>query len=116
MPGCNLVIARRSPRLLAMTVVIGLQALYLAAVNRAGAKLFLDAEELVVLRHAVGAAERTGLDLAGIGRDRDVGDRDVFGLARAVADDGGVVRLLGHLDGVERLGERTNLVHLHENR
>jgi hypothetical protein len=40
--------------------------LHLAAEDRVGAEFFLDAEELVVLGHAVGAAERTGFDLAGI--------------------------------------------------
>ena len=36
------------------------------------------------------AAQRAGLDLARVGRDREVGDRRVLGLARAVRDDGRV--------------------------
>ena len=55
-----------------------------AAVDRAGPELFLDAEELVVFRDAVGAAGGARLDLAGVGGDGDVGDRHVLGLARAV--------------------------------
>ena len=38
------------------------------------AELFFDAEQLVVLRDAVGAAGRAGFDLAGAGGDCDVGD------------------------------------------
>ena len=32
-----------------------------------------------------------------------------------MADDRGVIVLLREFDGVERLGERTDLVHLHKN-
>src|ERR1035437_9953221 len=78
---------------------------HFSTVDGTGAKFLLDAEELVVFRHAVGAAKRAGFDLAGVGGDGDVGDGDILGFARAVADDGGVVGLLGHLDGIERLGE-----------
>ena len=40
----------------------------------------------------------------------------VFGLARAVADDGGVAGALGHLDGGEGLGQRADLVDLDQDR
>src|SRR5690606_25707030 len=53
------------------------------------AELFFDAQELVVLGHAVRARQRAGLDLAAVGGDRQVGDGGVFGLARAVAHHGG---------------------------
>ena len=53
-------------------------------------QLFLDAQELVVLADAVGAAGRAGLDLAGAGGHGEVGDEGVFGFAGAVADDAGV--------------------------
>ena len=53
----------------------------LEARERAGAgvdgrvvELLLDAKELVVLRDALGASGGTGLDLAAVGRDREVGD------------------------------------------
>src|SRR5262249_27965086 len=49
-----------------------------------GAELLLDADELVVLGEAVGARERAGLDLPAIGRDGEIGDRRILGLARAV--------------------------------
>src|SRR4051794_24677822 len=50
------------------------------------AEIFLDAQQLVVLRHAVGARQRPGLDLQRIGADCDVRDRGVLRLARAVRD------------------------------
>ena len=51
-----------------------------------------------------------------VGRHGDVGDGRVFGFAGAMADDGGVVVVLGQFDGVERLGERADLVDLDEDR
>src|SRR5439155_10761528 len=61
-----------------------------ARICRAVAELFLDAEKLVVLGDPVGAREGARLDLARVRRDRDVGDRRVLGLARAVRDDDAV--------------------------
>jgi len=55
-------------------------------------------------------------DLARIRSRRDIGDRRVLGLTGTMRDHRGVAGLLGHLDGVERLGERTDLVDLDENR
>ena len=77
-------------------------------------EVFLDAKKLVVLGHAVGATHGTGLDLTGVETNGDVGDRAVFRLARAVGDDGGVARALGHLNGFKRFGKRTDLVDLDE--
>src|SRR4051812_43831899 len=45
------------------------------------AELGLDAEQLVVLRHPLGPRRGTGLDLTAVGRDGEVGDRGVLGLA-----------------------------------
>jgi hypothetical protein len=42
--------------------------------TRHGAELLLDAQELVVFRDALGASRGTGLDLATVGRDGEVGD------------------------------------------
>ena len=56
-----------------------------AGVARRGPQLLLDADELVVLGQAVGAAERAGLDLPAVGGDREVGDGGVLRLAGAVA-------------------------------
>ena len=79
--------------------------LFAVAVLGGGAELFLDAEELVVLGHTVGAACRTGLDLAGVGSNGDVSDGGILGFARAVRDDCGVTVALSELDGAEGLGE-----------
>src|SRR3989339_599473 len=58
-----------------------------AGIERATGKIFLDPQELVVLRDAVGTAERAGLDLSGVGGHGQVGDEDVLGFARTVRDD-----------------------------
>src|SRR5688572_6652859 len=75
-----------------------------------------DAEELVVLGDAVAARGGAGLDLAGVGRDGEVGDEGVFGLAGAVRDDRGVAGVLGGADRVEGFGERPDLVDLDQDR
>src|SRR5690606_25541661 len=51
----------------------------LAGVRRSRAELEADAEELVVLRDAIGAREAAGLDLAGVGRHREIRDEAVLG-------------------------------------
>ncbi len=56
-----------------------------AGVDGGVAQFLLDAQQLVVLRDAVGAGGGAGLDLAGVRRDRDVRDGRVLGLARTVA-------------------------------
>src|SRR5512133_1078284 len=68
-----------------------------AGVRRDVAEVFLDAQQLVVLGHAVRTRQRAGLDLARVGAHRDVGDGRVFGLAGTMADHGGVAGTLGHL-------------------
>src|SRR4029079_6608560 len=83
-------------------------------VARGVAELALDAEEAVVLGDPLGARRGAGLDLARPGPDDEVGDRRVLGLARAVRDDGGPSRGARHLDRVERLGQRADLVELDE--
>jgi hypothetical protein len=54
------------------------------------AEVLGNAEELVVLGDAVGAAGAAGLDLAGARGDGQVGDERVLGLAGAMADDAAV--------------------------
>ena len=68
------------------------------------------------LHDAIGAARRAGLDLARAGADRQVGDRRVFGLARAVRDDRRVAGVARHRDGVERFGDRADLIQLDQQR
>src|SRR6266478_703327 len=79
------------------------------------AQLFLDAEELVVLGDAVGAAGRAGLDLAGGSGHGEIGDESVFGFAGAVGDDGVVAGLAGHFDRIGRFADGADLIELDEN-
>src|ERR1035437_9346356 len=77
-------------------------------------QVLFDPEEPVVLRDALGAAEGSRLDETGVHGDGEVGDRRVLGLARAVGDDRDVSRRLRDPHGLERLGDRADLVQLHE--
>ena len=80
------------------------------------AQLLFDAQQLVVFRHAIGARHRTGLDLRGRARHRNVGDSRVLGLPRAVRNHRGVVRLIGHFDRCQGLGKGADLVGLDQDR
>ena len=55
-----------------------------AGVGHGIAEVFLDPQQLVVLGDTVGTGQRTGLDLAGIEADGDVGDGAVFGFTGAM--------------------------------
>jgi hypothetical protein len=72
----------------------------------------LDAQQLVVLGHAVGSGRGAGLDLAAVGGHGEVGDRGVLGLARAVAHHAAEAVAVGQVDRVEGLGQRADLVDL----
>src|SRR5262245_46277347 len=87
-----------------------------SGIARRVSELFLDAQQLVVFRHAIGATQRAGLDLSRSRSDCEVGDRDVLGLSRAMRDDRGVSRAMGRGHGVERLGQGADLIQLHQNR
>src|SRR4028119_289798 len=66
----------------------------------------LDPEKLIVLRHALAARRRPGLDLSGVHRDREVRDRRVLGLPAAVADHGRIAGLVRQVHRLEGLRER----------
>src|SRR5229473_856683 len=87
-----------------------------AGVLGGGAKLFLNAQQLVVLGDAVSTAGRTRLDLAATRGHRKVRDEGVFGFARSVRTDRSVAGVGRHADRFQRLSERADLVHLDENR
>src|SRR5208282_1213814 len=70
--------------------------------------------QLVVLGDTIGATGGAGLDLTSVGSDGNVRNRRILGFAAAVADDGGVTVAASQLDGVERLRQRADLVHLDE--
>src|ERR1700688_2159059 len=76
-----------------------------ASVARLRSQRLLDSQQLIVLGNPVRAGHRTGLDLRRGGGHGDVGDRSVLRLARTVRNDRGIVRLVGHVDGRQGLGE-----------
>src|SRR5215468_9221623 len=86
------------------------------AITRLRSEFLFDAQKLVVFRSAVGAGQRAGLDLPAIGRDREVRNCGVLGLARTVRDHATVSRLVGHFDRSERLGKRADLIDLDQDR
>src|SRR5699024_5790018 len=83
-------------------------------VYRSGVEFIFDAQELVVLVHALAAGRGTGLDLAGVHGDGQVSNRRVLGFPTAVGDHRREARALGEADRVEGLAEGTDLVDLHE--
>ena len=91
---------------------LGRRKAFQPAYSAEAAQLLLDAQQPVVLGDALAAGRRAGLDLAGARRDDEVGDGRVLGLAAAMADDRRPAGLLRHLDAVQRLGERADLVEL----
>src|SRR5690606_2697273 len=80
-----------------------------------GTQLFFDTQQTVVLGHTVGAAQRTGLDLTRGSTHRQVGDGAVFGFTGTVRNNRGVAGVFGHFDGVQRFGQRADLVELDQN-
>ncbi|BAC17851.1 conserved hypothetical protein [Corynebacterium efficiens YS-314] len=83
-----------------------------AGVDGCVTQQLLDAQQLVVLGHTVGTCRCTGLDLAAVQRDSQIGDGGVLGLTGTVGHHGGVTCAVCHVDGVEGLGEGTDLVDL----
>ena len=87
---------------------------FLIAIAGFFGKFDFNAHEAVVLGDAVCTAQGTGLDLAAVGSNCDVGNGGVLGFAGTVAGDGGVTVTVSHLNGVEGFGKGTNLVDLDE--
>ena len=83
-----------------------------ASILSGGAELLLDLEQAVVLGNTLATSRSTGLDLAGVLCHSQVGDGGVRGLAGTVGNHGGEAVLGGQLDGVEGLGDGTDLVQL----
>src|ERR1700712_2606987 len=81
-----------------------------------GAELLLDPEKAVVLGDPVRARGGAGLDLAGAGGDREVGDRRVLGLSGAVRDHRRVAGVAGDPDRLQGLAQGADLVDLDEDR
>src|SRR5579863_3350044 len=79
-------------------------------------QFLLDAQQLVVFGGTIRARQRAGLDLPAIGRDREVGDGGILGLARAVRHDGGIASLVGHFDRAQRFRQCADLIDLDQDR
>ena len=79
-------------------------------------QLLFDADKLVVLSHTVGTAHRTRLNLTRVCCYSNIGNRSVLGFTRTMGSNGGVTMTVSHLDSIQCLGKRTNLVHLDEDR
>ena len=87
-----------------------------ASVHRVLAERFLDTQELVVFGDAVGTGQGAGLDLRRRGRHRQVGDGAVLGFSGTMGNHCTVVGSRRHANGIERLGQRADLVELDEDR
>ena len=86
----------------------------MVTVYRIVAQLFFDTQQLVVLCHTVGAAQRACLYLSAVGSHRNVGYRGIFRFSRTVGRNGGISVTMGHLDSVQRLCQRTDLVYFYQ--
>ena len=89
---------------------------FLITVSCIIAQLLFDADKLVVLSHTVGTAHRTRLNLTRVCCYGNIGNRSVLSFTRTMGSNGGVTMTVSHLDSIQCLGKRTNLVHLDEDR
>mmetsp|Transcript_2860 Transcript_2860/g.6076 ORF Transcript_2860/g.6076 Transcript_2860/m.6076 type:complete len:337 (+) Transcript_2860:473-1483(+) len=80
------------------------------------AELLLDAQQLVVLGEALRAARRTRLDLPRLEANGKVRNEGILCLARAVGGHNTPASILGHFHGLNRLGDRSDLVDLKQQR
>src|SRR5688572_15983638 len=87
---------------------------HLPAVFCLVAQLLSNSQQLVVLRVAITAAWRAGLDLTAVLGHRNVSDRCILGLARAMADHRGIPVAHRKLDSLESFAQCADLVHLHQ--
>ena len=88
----------------------------LITVSCAIAQLLFDADKLVVLSHTVGTTHRTRLNLTRVSCYGNISNCSILGFTRTMGSYGGVTMTMSHLDSIQCLGERTNLVYLDEDR
>lgn len=79
-------------------------------------QLLFDADKLVVLSHTIGTAHRTRLNLTRVCCYGNISNCCILGFTRTMGSNGGVTMAMSHLDSIQCLGERTNLVYLDEDR
>mmetsp|Transcript_11197 Transcript_11197/g.30124 ORF Transcript_11197/g.30124 Transcript_11197/m.30124 type:complete len:261 (-) Transcript_11197:718-1500(-) len=87
-----------------------------ASVRNAGPELFFNAQQLIILRKSLGAAWRARLDLTCAKPDNQIGNETVLSLARAMADHDAPILRAAHVVGLDRLGNRADLVDLQQQR
>ena len=80
------------------------------------AQVFLDAQQLVVLRRSIGARQRSGLDLPGISCDGQICDEWILRFAGAMRDDRRATMSVRELDAIQCLRKRADLIDLDKNR
>src|SRR6266511_2525579 len=83
-----------------------------AGIVRHVAELLRDAQQLIVLGHALTARRAARLDLPHACRHGQVGDERVLGLTGAMRDHRPVAVAARQLDALQRLGDRADLVTL----
>jgi hypothetical protein len=76
------------------------------------AQLFFDTQKLIVFGDAIGPCGRAGFDLNGVYSDDEIGNRVIFTLTTAVADDHRPPRAHTHLGRGEGFGQGPDLVEL----
>ena len=77
-------------------------------------QLLFDAQQLVVLGHAIGARRRPVL-IWPTRCDRQIGDKGIFRLAAAVRHDGGIAIAPRQIDRLQRFADCADLIHLDQN-
>src|SRR4029077_11701458 len=107
----------QQPRACRQDLTPGLSAKHRApGIDGRGSELLLDPDQLIVFGQPVGSRQRSGLDLAAIGCDREIGDRFKLGFSRAVRKYSAPARPRGGLDRLEGLGQGADVVDLDEQR
>ena len=81
-----------------------------ARIDGGGSQLFLNAQKLIVFCHSLASARSTRLNLAGIERHCQICDGGIFRLPGTMRSHRGITGIVGHLDGFQGLGNRTDLI------
>ena len=78
------------------------------------AKVFFNAQKLVVFCHAVSSCRCAGFNLTCVNGNCNIRKRGIFRFAAAVGNNAGVACAFGGFDSTESFGKRANLVYFNE--
>ena len=78
------------------------------------AKVFFNAQKLVVFCYAVSSCRCAGFNLACVNGNCNIRKRGIFRFAAAVGNNAGVACAFGGFDSTEGFGKRANLVYFNE--